>query len=531
MAGVKKGRWRVMNVKKLIIVLVAGMIILTGCRQAGEQEAAVPSEPQVITFADSMVEQETRKILNKPTGAITEEEVLTITEFGQWERDGVSEFFEGEVTTLSDLKWFKNLKRLYLSRCGVQSLEGIEDLIALEGLYIRSNEIQNLEPIKNLKNLVEFDCADNPISDYSVLSGLTKLEWLSIGESLATDLSMVKNLTELKKLYAPYCGISDLSPLKNLDKLEYLQLKKNDINDIEALAGLQRLNYLNIEENQVSDISALYDLPNLQTVDLDKNPIPDGELNKFYEPRESDYVTVTFREKIREDMPLFCFDLAAHYDRRSNVYALDTITVTDLSDERVLQTTSIPELTQFGETAISEYNKETMGFELEDMNFDGYQDVRLYDTANGNYLVEWIYLIWNPQNQRFEPDKRLNEIPLAKFDQEEKVIYGMTRGSATSHSYYTYQYEGQEILLMEEVSENYEYLTEEEKELLREVLPSLSEETVEILHIVRKKRNMSSNKVEIVENTLSTVIEGTIHEYNFDSPVGRKLWEMRDWID
>lgn len=459
MAGAGKGRWYVMNGKQLIIVL-AGIVILTGCQQFREQEAAVPSEQQVITFADSMIEQETRKILNKPAGEITEAEVLTITEFGQWERDGVIEYFEGEVTTLSDLKWFKNLKRLHLPSCGVQSLEGIEELTVLESLNVRGNEIQSIEP------------------------------------------------------------------LKNLNKLEFLELRKNNINDIEALAGLQRLQYLNIEENQVSDISVLYALPDLQTVDLNGNPIPAGELVKFYEPRESDYVTVTFRKKIREDMPLLRFDLAAHYDRSRNAYALDTITVTDLSEEKVLQTTSIPELAHFGNTAI--YDKETMGFELEDMNFDGYQDVRLYDTTNGNYLVEWIYLIWNPQKRQFEPDERLNEIPLANFNQEEKVIYGMTRGSASEHTYFTYRYEGQEILLMEEVSENQYYLMEEEKEQLKEVLPSLPEK-VGILHIVREKRNMSSNEMETVENTLSLVIEDTIQEYSADSPVGRKLWEMREW--
>ena len=525
MAGARRGKRHVMNGKQLIIVL-AGIVILTGCQQAGEQEAAVPSELQVITFADSMIEQETRKILNKPAGEITEEEVLTITEFGQWERDGVLELFEGEVTTLSDLKWFKNLKRLHLPSCGVQSLEGIEELTVLESMNVRDNEIQSIEPVKNLKTLKSLNCADNPIRDFSALSGLTKLEWLSIGNSPVTDLSMIKNLTELTHLYVSDCGISDLSPLKNLNKLEYLQLRKNNINDIEALVGLQRLQYLNLEENQVSDISVLYALPDLQAVDLDKNPIPAGELVKVYEPRESDYITVTFREKIREDMPLFRFDLAAHYDRLINAYALDTITVTDLSEERVLQTTSIPELTRFGETAI--YDKETMGFELEDMNFDGYQDVRLYDTANGNYLVEWIYLIWNPQKRQFELDERLNEIPLANFDQEEKVIYGMTRGSASEHTYFTYRYQGREILLMEKVSENNYYLMDEEKEQLREVLPSLPEE-VGILHIVREKCNMSSDEMETVENTLSLVIEDTMQEYSVDSPVGRKLWGLRAW--
>lgn len=81
---------------------------------------------------------------------------------------------------------------------------------------------------------------------------------------------------------------------------------------------------------------------------------------------------------------------------------------------------------------------------------------------------------------------------------------------------------------MEKDSENQYYLMEEEKEQLKEVLPSLPEK-VGILHIVREKRNMSSNEMETVENTLSLVIEDTIQEYSADSPVGRKLWEMREW--
>lgn len=81
---------------------------------------------------------------------------------------------------------------------------------------------------------------------------------------------------------------------------------------------------------------------------------------------------------------------------------------------------------------------------------------------------------------------------------------------------------------MEKVSENNYYLMDEEKEQLREVLPSLPEE-VGILHIVREKRNMSSDEMETVENTLSLVIEDTMQEYSVDSPVGRKLWGLRAW--
>jgi len=54
-----------------------------------------------------------------------------------------------------------------------------------------------------------------------------------------------------------------------------------------------------------------------------------------------------------------------------------------------LQTISIPELAMNGQPFTYDSMKDTLGFELEDLNFDGYQDIRLFDTTNGNYRVEW----------------------------------------------------------------------------------------------------------------------------------------------
>lgn len=117
---------------------------------------------------------------------------------------------------------------------------------------------------------------------------------------------------------------------------------------------------------------------------------------------------------------------------------MDSITVSDTADETVVQTVSIPEMIMFGQTNISVY-VENMGFELEDVNFDGYQDIRLYDTDNGNYRREWIYLIWNPEKSLFERDTCLNAISLATFEQDKQLIYGMERGGAGSHYFSTYR--------------------------------------------------------------------------------------------
>ncbi len=153
-------------------------------------------------------------------------------------------------------------------------------------------------------------------------------------------------------------------------------------------------------------------------------------LRDFYE------ITVTQRGRLREDMPEFTFELTAYWDMDDR-YGLQSIEVRD--GDRILQTISIPELACFRATWIYDW-MDTLGFALEDVNFDGYLDIRQFDTSNGNYRQEWIYLVWNPEKYMFEHDARLNEISLAAFDQEKKLIYGMERGGAIYHYYSTYQY-------------------------------------------------------------------------------------------
>ena len=149
--------------------------------------------------------------------------------------------------------------------------------------------------------------------------------------------------------------------------------------------------------------------------------------------QEATEITVTQKGKLREDMPEFTFALTAFYDLQTESYALQTVDV--YQGDALLQTISIPQLTLFGQTCIDDSLQDTLGFELEDLNFDGYLDMRLFDTLNGIYRTEWVYLVWYPAEQQFEHDARLNEISLATFDQEEQLIYGLERRGAANHYY------------------------------------------------------------------------------------------------
>lgn len=244
---------------------------------------------------------------------------------------------------------------------------------------------------------------------------------------------------------------------------------------------------------------------------------------------ESDCFTTTFHEKIKEDMPVFDFDLLAHYDKNTDGYSIDKLTVTDSADGRVIQEIPIPELTLFGRTNVSQYDKDTMGFELEDLNFDGYKDIRLFDTSNGNYRVEWLYFVWDPIKSIFVNDIRLNEISLANFDQEKQLIYGMERGSATDHYFSTYKYINEVPTLIRHYSQEYLHRSNEE---IRKFLEKASVKTeiadIMIFHETVLERNEETGEMGTISDEYvlypnSDVINENeiIARFDISSDIGR----------
>ena len=426
----------------------------------------------VIKFTDAAIEKETRRILNKENGGITEAEVLKITDFELielYEESLTSTFNNVIITTLNDLRLFKNLKTLNLYGYNIDNLEGIEKLTKLEILVIRNAKISSIEALSNLKNLKSLNLGENKISDVAPLKGLKELNYLDLSDNYISDiiplenlvnletldisnnciinLSPLKNLIKLKKLYANHYldpnGTADISVVSNLKNLEELVLSENNIVDVTPIKNLSKLNYLNLGLNSISDITSLEKFSHINSINLRGNPIPNDVLNKFFEPIAGDYFTKTFREKINENKPEFTFDLLAFYNKKISGYSIKTITVTDTSNGKVLQKISIPEFTINGNTELVVYfdsNAGNLGFELIDVNFDGYKDIRLYDTHH--YMDRWIYFVWNPNKNIYEFNEKLTEIPNIEFDETNKLIYssigkyGYLNNYSTTYKYF-----------------------------------------------------------------------------------------------
>ncbi len=181
-------------------------------------------------------------------------------------------FFDG-LSGLEALGGHESLRKLYLARLNVESLEPLTTIPNLERLifhqYSGASHPGVLGKLVNLKELV-LDSFGIGFYDTSFLSSLTQLEKLSIGTFCSVDdLSVISGLTHLKELRMHQYGddLSFLSKLKNLKLLQLIHWE--DVNDYSPLLALDHLEYLDLQAMAVYDLSIISQIENLKYLRID----------------------------------------------------------------------------------------------------------------------------------------------------------------------------------------------------------------------------------------------------------------------
>ena len=252
--------------KKTCIILLAAMLILTlftGCAkptqadQTVEPTPEVTDTPNIVVFADPVLEQMVRDTMSKPEGDITAEEAEAVTELNLSVDFSPDEPAEGTVIKdLSGLENFKNLEVLELHFHAITDISPLAGITNLTSLSLGGNQITDISPLAGLTNLTWLTLFNCQAQDYSPLSGLTNLDGLLIGNSTISDVSVLSGLTKLQRLGLNDTQVSDVSPLANLTNLKELELANCPITDYSPLTGI----YPNLEEADFSIVSSLREL-------------------------------------------------------------------------------------------------------------------------------------------------------------------------------------------------------------------------------------------------------------------------------
>jgi Leucine-rich repeat (LRR) protein len=219
-----------------------------------------------VNIPDPYLEDALRKALGKPTGALTDTDLESLTSFSA---------SGGGIAVLTGLEYCINLQYLDLVSNQIIDIGAVSGLTNLQILYLSANQIIDITAVSGLTNLQILFLDGNQISDITVVAGLTKLYHLELGANQISDITAVAGLTNLQKLCLGFNQISDITAVSGLTNLQFLDFGGSRISDITAVAGLTNLQELAFADNRISDIAAVAGLTKLQILYLSANQISD----------------------------------------------------------------------------------------------------------------------------------------------------------------------------------------------------------------------------------------------------------------
>jgi Leucine-rich repeat (LRR) protein len=187
-----------MYIVRRVVTILFIILFIFSCKKT-----PTSSEPTDVTFSDANFETLIREVLNKPSGDITPDDLLTITEL------------DGEDRDISDVS-------------------GIEYCTNLQKLNLMSNQIIEVSDLGTLTNLQELLLTSNDIIDISALGALTNLTWLSLGWNNISDISGLRTVTLLRWLGLDINQIADIYPLiqnSGIGNGDTVNLSDNPLND------------------------------------------------------------------------------------------------------------------------------------------------------------------------------------------------------------------------------------------------------------------------------------------------------------
>ncbi|MFU8786458.1 MAG: CotH kinase family protein [Candidatus Izemoplasmataceae bacterium] len=191
---------------------------------------------------------------------------------------------------------------------GIFSLEGIEQLTALNTLILEDNFIEDVSPLQSLEHLTHLNLRNNEItsletinfdaithlslkhlnlrhnvyrpnpndrsiqarlSDISLLSEMYTLEFLSLRDNFIEDISPLEHLTHLIELDLSENSVENqhIELLYRLIQLEHLNIRETNVTKIDVVSRFTQLRYLNIHSNtELETLEPIKNLVNLETL-------------------------------------------------------------------------------------------------------------------------------------------------------------------------------------------------------------------------------------------------------------------------
>ncbi|MFO8020077.1 MAG: leucine-rich repeat domain-containing protein [Promethearchaeia archaeon] len=183
------------------------------------------------------------------------------------------DLYYNDIEEMDGLQSLPKLKILNLNHNNIRQIKGLSNAQELLELHLEYNYIEAIEGLKNQEKLEFLNLANNSIVDLSGLEDLENLKKLDLQNNKIKSLKGLENLKQLKELHLNNNFINDLSLLSHLTQLEVLSLSFNYISSLEPLKNLKNLRHLNLNGTRITDITPLTNLSRLTTLKISDTSI------------------------------------------------------------------------------------------------------------------------------------------------------------------------------------------------------------------------------------------------------------------
>lgn len=246
-----------------------------------------------------------------------------------------------------------------------------------------------------------------------------------------------------------------------------------------------------------------------------------------------DIAVTEMQAKIHPDLPDFIVQERKR-EKTEYVSAMDRLVIFEAGNAGLMPIASF-DLLQYTLQGDPTLSREFINIELDDVNFDGYKDILLYDKFAGNWNYNILYFQWDVKANTFVHVPQLSELGGPSFDQENQLVYSMWRSSAADHWDYTHQYINGVLTVIEVISDNAVHIPGNvTADQIAAIVPLFAEyPNPGFQHYKVQRLNMDTLEMEVIEEKYQLynvpIDWELLAEYDADSDIGRELTALIDW--
>lgn len=218
-------------------------------------------------------------------------------------------------------------------------------------------------------------------------------------------------------------------------------------------------------------------------------------------PSPEGVTTISYDQSIGADLPVYRFELDIK-DNGDSFYSALEIRIVNTQDNTVIQTITPAENLLTSKDPLSESYPDQ--FKIEDMNFDGYADMRLMEFMPVAPNVPYYFWLWDAKTGQFvDKTQDYGHISAPEFNQDTKQIFSYQRHYAAAYTQWVYEMiDGKPQPVQADTSESLYLEAEQVLQLLGDQAQLPENAEFNLVRTTNAKRMDGAMKVQLDEITL-----------------------------